>query len=45
MAWQDQYQPLIRKVGDDEWLFLIDLTLGRARLCVGNEFNASLEHW
>ncbi len=44
MSWQSEYK-LIRQIADDEWLFIVPLLLGRSRLCVGNEFNASLEHW
>lgn len=37
-----------RDLGNGEWLSVIPLTLGRARLCVcepGPMGNASLEHW
>jgi hypothetical protein len=34
-----------RRLQGDEWLTVIPLTLGRARLCVATEHNASLEHY
>lgn len=30
---------------DGEWLTVVPLTFGRARLCVSTSGNASLEHW
>lgn len=34
-----------KQINDDEWLSVIPLTFGRARLCVCDERSASIEHW